>query len=82
MASKNKLVEALKTNFGFDTFKGNQEQALQLAPVVTISPGLFEELVNSSLLTHPTVQGDDILYKGVVGQIAGMKIFVYQKSYS
>ena len=61
---------------GFYTFKGNQEQSLQLAPVVTISPGLFEELVNSSLLTHPTVQGDDILYKGVVGQIAGMKIFV------
>lgn len=61
---------------GFYTFKGNQEQALQLAPVVTISPALFEELVNSDKLTHPTVQGDDILYKGIVGQIAGMKIFV------
>jgi len=61
---------------GFYTFKGNKEQALQLAPVVTISPALFEELVNSTVLTHPTTQGDDILYKGVVGQIAGMKIFV------
>lgn len=61
---------------GFYTFKGNQEQALQLAPVVTISPALFEELVNSDKLTHPTVQGDDVLYKGIVGQIAGMKIFV------
>lgn len=61
---------------GFYTFKGNKEQALQLAPVVTIGSGLFEQLVNSSVLTHPTVQGDDILYKGVVGQIAGMKIFV------
>ena len=61
---------------GFYTFKGNKEQALQLAPVVTIGTGLFEELVNSTQLTHPTVQGDDILYKGVVGQIAGMKIFV------
>ena len=61
---------------GFYTFKGNKEQALQLAPIVTISPALFEELVNSTVLTHPTVQGDDILYKGVVGQIAGMKIFV------
>ena len=49
---------------------------MQLAPIVTISPALFEELVNSTVLTHPTVQGDDILYKGVVGQIAGMKIFV------
>ena len=61
---------------GFYTFKGNKEQALQLAPIVTISPALFEELVNSTVLTHPTAQGDDILYKGVVGQIAGMKIFV------
>ena len=77
----NRIKKTLQENkalspAGFYTFKGNQEQALQLAPVVTISPGLFEELVNSSLLTHPTVQGDDILYKGVVGQIAGMKIFV------
>ena len=61
---------------GFYTFKGNKEQALQLAPIVTISPALFEELVNSTVLTHPTAQGDDILYKGIVGQIAGMKIFV------
>lgn len=61
---------------GFYTFKGNKEQALQLAPIVTMGAGLFEQLVNSTLLTHPTAQGDDILYKGVVGQIAGMKIFV------
>lgn len=80
-AAFNRIKKTLQENkalspAGFYTFKGNQEQSLQLAPVVTISPGLFEELVNSSLLTHPTVQGDDILYKGVVGQIAGMKIFV------
>lgn len=61
---------------GFYTFKGNKEQALQLAPVITIGAGLFEQLVNCTVLTHPTVQGDDVLYKGVVGQIAGMKIFV------
>lgn len=61
---------------GFYTFKGNKEQALQLAPIITISPALFEELVNCTVLTHPTVQGDDVLYKGIVGQIAGMKIFV------
>jgi hypothetical protein len=70
--TQNKALSAA----GFYTFKGNKEQALQLAPIVTISPALFEELVNSTVLTHPTVQGDDILYKGVVGQIAGMKIFV------
>ena len=77
----NRLKRTLQGNkalspSGFYTFKGNKEQALQLAPIVTISPALFEELVNSTVLTHPTVQGDDILYKGVVGQIAGMKIFV------
>jgi len=77
----NRIKRVLQANkalspSGFYTFKGNKEQALQLAPIVTISPALFEELVNSTVLTHPTVQGDDILYKGVVGQIAGMKIFV------
>jgi hypothetical protein len=77
----NRLKKTLMANkalspAGFYTFKGNKEQALQLAPIVTIGTGLFEELVNSTQLTHPTVQGDDILYKGVVGQIAGMKIFV------
>ena len=77
----NRIKRVLQANkalspAGFYTFKGNKEQALQLAPIVTISPALFEELVNSTILTHPTVQGDDILYKGVVGQIAGMKIFV------
>lgn len=61
---------------GFYTFKGNKEQSLQLAPIVTIGAGLFEQLVNCTVLTHPTVQGDDVLYKGIVGQIAGMKIFV------
>ena len=77
----NRLKKTLMANkalspAGFYTFKGNKEQALQLAPIVTIGTGLFEELVNSTQLTHPTVQGDDNLYKGVVGQIAGMKIFV------
>lgn len=77
----NKLKRTLQANkalspAGFYTFKGNKEQALQLNAVVTIGTGLFEQLVNSTQLTHPTVQGDDIMYKGVVGQIAGMKIFV------
>ena len=77
----NRLKKTLMANkalspAGFYTFKGNKEQALQLTAVVTIGTGLFEQLVNSTQLTHPTVQGDDILYKGVVGQIAGMQIFV------
>ena len=77
----NRLKKTLMANkalspAGFYTFKGNKEQALQLNAVVTIGTGLFEQLVNSTQLTHPTVLGDDILYKGVVGQIAGMQIFV------
>lgn len=77
----NRLKKTLMANkalspAGFYTFKGNKEQALQLNAVVTIGTGLFEQLINSTQLTHPTVQGDDILYKGVVGQIAGMQIFV------
>lgn len=60
---------------GFYTFKGNQEQSLQLQPVVTMPPAMYEGLMNSNKLTHPTAAGDDILYKGVAGQIAGMKIF-------
>lgn len=76
----NKIKKTLVANkalsaSGFYTFKGNQEQALQLAPVVTMGPTMYEGLMNSNKLTHPTVAGDDILYKGVAGQIAGMKIF-------
>lgn len=60
---------------GFYSFKGSQEQSLQLAPVVTMGPTMYEGLMNSNKLTHPTVAGDEILYKGIAGQIAGMKIF-------
>ena len=66
--------KALSSN-GFYTFKGNQEQALQLEPAITVPPLFFEQLLNSNKLTHPTVAGDDILYKGVAGMIAGMKIY-------
>lgn len=66
--------KALSSN-GFYSFKGNQEQALQLEPALTVPPAFFEQLLNSNKLTHPTVAGDDILYKGVAGMIAGMKIY-------
>lgn len=73
---KTTLVEQKALNAsGYYTFKGSQEQALQLEAMVTMPPRLFECLLNSNKLTHPTVQGDDVLYKGVAGQIAGMKIF-------
>jgi len=73
---KRTLVQnkALNSN-GFYSFKGSKEQALQLEPSITMPPALFEELLNSNKLSHPTVAGDDILYKGVAGMISGMKIF-------
>lgn len=63
------------TSTGFYTFKGNSEQTLQLEAAITVPPFFFEQLMNSTKLTHPTVAGDDILYKGVAGMIAGMKIY-------
>ena len=65
--------KALSSN-GFYTFKGNQEQSLQLEAALVVPPFFFEQLMNSTKLTHPTVAGDDILYKGVAGMIAGMRI--------
>lgn len=74
---KRKLVENKALNSaGFYNFKGAKEQTLALEAMVTITPAMFEQLVSSNILTHPTVQGDDVIYKGVAGQIAGMKIFV------
>lgn len=74
---KRKLVENKALNSaGFYNFKGSKEQTLALEAMVTITPAMFEQLVSSNILTHPTVQGDDVIYKGVAGQIAGMKIFV------
>jgi len=74
---KRKLVENKALNSaGFYNFKGSKEQTLALEAMVTITPAMFEQLVSSDVLTHPTVQGDDVIYKGVAGQIAGMKIFV------
>lgn len=74
---KRKLVENKALNSaGFYNFKGSKEQTLALEAMVTITPAMFEQLVSSNVLTHPTVQGDDVIYKGVAGQIAGMKIFV------
>ena len=69
--TQNKALSAA----GFYTFKGSKEQAVQLAPVITMGPVMYEGLMNSNKLTHPTVAGDEILYKGIAGQIAGLKIF-------
>ena len=66
--------KALNSN-GFYQFKGNQEQSLQLEASIIVPPFFFEQLLNSTKLTHPTVAGDDILYKGVAGMISGMKIY-------
>lgn len=61
---------------GFYTYKGNQEQAKQLSPMLVVAPGIYGEFLKSRVLTHPTVAGDDILKSGERKQIAGFDITV------
>jgi len=60
---------------GYYLFKGNKEDAKQLAPMLTVSPKLYGTFLKSTHLTHPTVAGDDILQSGQRKQIAGFEIY-------
>lgn len=60
---------------GYYMFKGNSEDAKQLAPMLTVSPTLYGLFLKSTHLTHPTVAGDDILQSGQRKQIAGFEIY-------
>lgn len=61
---------------GFYAFKGNQEETKMLRPIVTMGPAVYEVLLNSKVLTHPTVAGDDILKTGERAMVAGFEIDV------
>ena len=56
---------------GFYTFKGNQ-----LRPIVTMGPAVYEVLLNSNVLTHPTIAGDDVVKSGEKAMVAGFEIDV------
>lgn len=59
---------------GFYTFKGSQEEAKQLKPMLVVTPQVYGMFLKSTHLTHPTVAGDDILKSGERKQIAGFEI--------
>lgn len=61
---------------GFYTFKGNQEEAKQLRPILTMGPAVYEVLLNSNVLTHPTIAGDDVVKSGEKAMVAGFEIDV------
>lgn len=62
------------TGGGYYTFKGNNEEPVQLSPVLTVTPKLFGYFLKSTQLTHPTMAGDDILKSGQRSMIAGYEI--------
>lgn len=59
---------------GYYTFKGAQEEAKMLNPMLVVTPITYGMFLKSTQLTHPTVAGDDILKTGKRGQIAGFEI--------
>lgn len=59
---------------GYYTFKGAQEEAKQLKPMLVVTPKVYGMFLKSTHLTHPTVAGDDILKSGERKQIAGFEI--------
>lgn len=63
----------LDTN-GWYLFKGNQEEAKLLRPMLVVTPKVYGTFLKSTQLTHPTVAGDDILKSGERKQIAGFEI--------
>lgn len=73
---KVKLTEkgVLDSN-GYYTFKGAQEEAKQLKPMLVVTPKVYGMFLKSTHLTHPTVAGDDILKSGERKQIAGFEIY-------
>lgn len=72
---KVKLTEkGVLSSEGYYTFKGAQEEAKQLKPMLCVTPFIYGMFLKSTHLTHPTVAGDDILKSGERKQIAGFEI--------
>lgn len=61
---------------GFYMFKGNQEEAKMLRPILTMGPYVYEILLNANVLTHPTIAGDDVVKSGEKAMVAGFEIDV------
>lgn len=61
---------------GYYMFKGSQEEAKMLRPMLVVTPKVYGVFLKSTQLTHPTVAGDDILKSGERKQIAGFDIIL------
>ena len=59
---------------GFYSFKGNQEEAELLAPVLTVDPVIYGLMLKSTQLTHPTVAGDDVIRNARQAMMGGFEI--------
>lgn len=59
---------------GFYSFKGNNEEAEMLAPVLTVDPAIYGLMLKSTQLTHPTVAGDQVIRNAQQPMMAGFEI--------
>lgn len=59
---------------GYYSFKGNQEEAVFLAPVLTVTPKIYGLMVKSTQLTHPTANADEVITRGEKSMMAGFEI--------
>lgn len=59
---------------GFYSFKGNQEEAEMLAPVLTVDPKIYGLMLKSTQLTHPTANADQVIERAQKSMMAGFEI--------
>lgn len=59
---------------GFYSFKGNQEEAEFLAPVLTVDPTVYGLMLKSTQLTHPTANADQVIERAQKSMMAGFEI--------
>lgn len=59
---------------GYYSFKGNDEEQVFLAPVLTVTPKIFGMMLKSTQLTHPTANADEVIKRGETSMMAGFEI--------
>lgn len=59
---------------GFYSFKGNNEEAELLAPVLTVDPVIYGLMLKSTQLTHPTAAADNVIRSAQQPMMAGFEI--------
>ena len=59
---------------GYYSFKGNNEETVFLAPVLTVTPKIYGMMLKSTQLTHPTANADEVITRGEKSMMAGFEI--------